>query len=240
MEFSQIEGDVFRVLPLLPPNHFHGAIADPPYLWNFGGRAFDRIGDSQAGGTNAVLAMEWNLRWLRDLHRVLVPGGYVAVFQGSKTAHRLAYAAELAGFEVLPMLVGITGQAMAQGWSVGKLIDRAAGAEREVVGLSASKPGLRGPPSRSNSGESVAQHADITAPATPLRLLVPFSGVGSEVVGAAQAGWPEITAIEKNASYVAQGACRIRAWGPYSLARAGEISGPEVANRRRGDQGELW
>jgi len=55
------------------------------------------------------------------------------------------------------------------------------------------------------------------------RLLVPFSGVLSEAIGAAQAGWPEILAIENSASYVAQGADRYRAWGPYGEDRQGRL-----------------
>lgn len=55
------------------------------------------------------------------------------------------------------------------------------------------------------------------------RLLVPFSGVLSEAIGAALAGWPEIAAIEKEKSFVEQGAARFRAWGPYSAERAEAI-----------------
>lgn len=95
-ELHQVEGDVFAVLPLLPADHFHGALIDPPFLWGFMNRAFDAQHRAQAGKTEAEKAVAWNLWWLRELHRVLVPG---------------AYAAELAGFGVLPMLCGITGKA---------------------------------------------------------------------------------------------------------------------------------
>lgn len=37
---------------------------------------------------------------------------------------------------------------------------------------------------------------------TPRRLLVPFSGSGSEMIGARKAGWDEITGIELSAEYV--------------------------------------
>jgi site-specific DNA-methyltransferase (adenine-specific) len=130
---SQIHGDVFDVLPRLPSDYFHGCVTDPPFNYSFMNRAFDRQHLKEMGSCEGEKSMTWNRRWLAEVYRVLVPGAYAAVFQGSRTYHRLAYAAELVGFEVLPMPVGLTGQSMAQGGNVGKLIDREAGAEREVV-----------------------------------------------------------------------------------------------------------
>lgn len=45
--------------------------------------------------------------------------------------------------------------------------------------------------------------------ATPRRLLVPYSGVFSEVIGAVQAGWDEIIGIEMNAEYCSMGKARL-------------------------------
>jgi len=175
IRLTQVEGDVFHVLPRLARCSFHGCVTDFPYHLAFMNRAFDRQHRAEAGSCEGEKAMFWNLRVLRELYRVLVPGAYAAVFQGSKTYHRLAYAAELAGFEVLPMLCGITGQAMAMGGAVGKLIDREADAERtEVVGTKLGRPGAAKDYSnqafvRSNTyggGEQLS--SDITAPATSL------------------------------------------------------------------------
>lgn len=55
------------------------------------------------------------------------------------------------------------------------------------------------------------------------RLLVPFAGVLSEAIGAALAGWPEIVAIEREETFVEQGAARFKAWGPFEAARAEAI-----------------
>lgn len=46
---------------------------------------------------------------------------------------------------------------------------------------------------------------------TPRRLLVPFAGSGSEMIGARKAGWDEITGIELSAEYVEIAAKRMRA-----------------------------
>ncbi len=44
--------------------------------------------------------------------------------------------------------------------------------------------------------------AKLILPAVPGNLLVPFSGSGSEMIGALKAGWPDVTGIEKEAEYV--------------------------------------
>ncbi|HZU33922.1 MAG TPA: hypothetical protein VFB79_22605 [Candidatus Angelobacter sp.] len=46
----------------------------------------------------------------------------------------------------------------------------------------------------------------------PRRLLVPFSGSGSEMIGAMQAGWEDVTGIEKEAEYVKIAEARIKHW----------------------------
>ena len=44
----------------------------------------------------------------------------------------------------------------------------------------------------------------------PRRLLVPFSGAGSEMIGALTAGWDEVVGIERETEYVADAARRMR------------------------------
>lgn len=47
---------------------------------------------------------------------------------------------------------------------------------------------------------------------TPRRILVPFSGSGSEMIGALLAGWDEAVGIERESDYVAIGEARLRFW----------------------------
>ena len=47
---------------------------------------------------------------------------------------------------------------------------------------------------------------------TPRRLLIPFSGSGSEIIGALRAGWDEVVGIELDADYCAIGVARIKYW----------------------------
>jgi len=44
----------------------------------------------------------------------------------------------------------------------------------------------------------------------PRRLFCPFAGVGSECIGAAQAGWEEVVGVELEAEYVVIGNARIK------------------------------
>ena len=46
----------------------------------------------------------------------------------------------------------------------------------------------------------------------PRRLLVPFAGVGSEMIGARLAGWEEVTGIELNEEYIEIGKARLAHW----------------------------
>lgn len=119
----------------------------------------------------------WHARWLAEAFRVLKPGGYLVAFGGSRTFHRLAVAIEDCGFEIRDVLSWHYGSGFPKGQNVGKAIDKAAGAERKVVGSGASScPDLaRGEPcrcaerlgdeGRSQSGGTV--HSPATAPATP-------------------------------------------------------------------------
>lgn len=52
----------------------------------------------------------------------------------------------------------------------------------------------------------------------PRRLLVPFAGSGSEMIGAEQAGWDEIVGIEREADYCATANARIFAQQPEQLS----------------------
>lgn len=60
---------------------------------------------------------------------------------------------------------------------------------------------------------------------TPRRILVPFAGSGSEIIGALRAGWDEAVGIEREPEYVAIAEKRIRHW-------LGEHCAPADRSRR--------
>lgn len=129
----------------------------------------------------------WSEVWLRAVWRVLKPGGHLLAFGGTRTAHRLACAAEDAGFEIRDRVLTLNGHVLGPevdwiygtGWpksmNVGKAIDAAAGAEREVVGTKIGQPGYSLAPSKGATvyGAGMGgtgdpeREAEITAPATP-------------------------------------------------------------------------
>jgi site-specific DNA-methyltransferase (adenine-specific) len=80
----------------------------------------------------------------------------------------MAVRIEDAGFEIRDMIAWVYGSGFPKSLDVSKAIDKAAGAEREVVGKSAHKPGIaNGTKGHSTVGGTIAQHVDITIAATP-------------------------------------------------------------------------
>jgi site-specific DNA-methyltransferase (adenine-specific) len=65
--------------------------------------------------------------------RVLKPGGHLLAFGGSRTYHRLAVAIEDAGFQIRDQIMWVYGSGFPKSLNIGKAIDKASGAEREVV-----------------------------------------------------------------------------------------------------------
>jgi DNA modification methylase len=72
--------------------------------------------------------------WATECLRVLKPGGHLLAFGGTRTSHRLVCAIEDAGFEIRDSLVWLYGSGFPKSLNVSKAIDKAAGAERAVVG----------------------------------------------------------------------------------------------------------
>jgi site-specific DNA-methyltransferase (adenine-specific) len=120
-----------------------------------------------------LLYQTWCETWLRECHRVLVPGGVIKVFGGTRMHHRIGAAMEAVGF----LDVGLEAWNYASGFpkslDVGKAIDKLKGVERKVVG---TKRGVRGAdgtghesamPGKAVGVKQVAVDVPVTAPATP-------------------------------------------------------------------------
>ena len=58
--------------------------------------------------------------------------------------------------------------------------------------------------------------AKMLLPPIPARLLVPFSGVGSEMIGAQLAGWDHIDGVEQDEDYCVDAYNRIVWWSQFS------------------------
>jgi site-specific DNA-methyltransferase (adenine-specific) len=155
-----LKGDCRQQLATLPDNSIHAIITDPPYELGFMGKTWDSTG------------IAYNLEVWQQCLRVLKPGGHLLAFGGSRTYHRLACAIEDAGFEIRDQIMWVYGSGFPKSLDVSKAIDKAAGAQREVieqrkfgarsgdgVTAGASNGGIRG-------GFDLKDNRSITAPAT--------------------------------------------------------------------------
>lgn len=122
-------GDCREVMATLDPESIHALVSDPPYGISFMSRKWDYDVPGEA-------------IW-REALRVLKPGAHALAFAGTRTYHRMAVRIEGAGFEIRDMISWLYGSGFPKSLDISKAIDRAAGAEREVVGTKAGLPGWR-------------------------------------------------------------------------------------------------
>jgi DNA modification methylase len=116
-----LQGDCREVMAALPSDSVDAIITDPPYGLSFMGNRWDY----DVPGVDV---------WAECL-RVLKPGGHLLAFAGTRTQHRMAVRIEDAGFEVRDLIAWVYGSGFPKSLDVSKAIDKAAGAEREVVGV---------------------------------------------------------------------------------------------------------
>lgn len=122
MTYTIHAGSNLDILPTLPDNSVDSIVTDPPYELGFMGKKWD----------NSGIAYSTEL-WTECL-RVLKPGGHLLSFGGTRTWHRVAVAIEDSGFEVRDSIAWMYGSGFPKSLDVSKAIDKAAGAEREVLG----------------------------------------------------------------------------------------------------------
>lgn len=236
-----ITGDVSEVLAELPDETFHAVLTDPPYgLGKLDARRLrallkawleGRDGEQTAGmlgrGWDAVVGPHvWE-----EMRRVCRPGALIFAYSHARTAHLQTMAMQLAGWQVLPQWTRLHGGAMALGQDVGKAIDKAAGAEREVVGTKLGLPGYSAAPGIPNAlyGRGIgatgttAGECDVTAPATPLARL--FDGYNTGVRNATE---PIVSAVNPPSGPWAVNA-EEHGCGGFNVGEARIPSGPDHA-----------
>jgi hypothetical protein len=152
MKHKLIHGDCLEKLKELPDNSVDSVVTDPPYGLSFMGKKWDYD----------VPSVEV---WAECL-RVLKPGGHLLAFAGTRTQHRMAVRIEDAGFEIRDMIAWVYGSGFPKSLDVSKAIDKAAGAEREVIERhiqSATRPNEH---AGATAHITMPNSWDITAPAT--------------------------------------------------------------------------
>ena len=117
-----INADCIEAMKAMPDNSVDSIVTDPPYELGFMGKSWDASG------------IAFNVEVWREALRVIKPGGHLIAFSGSRTYHRMAVAIEDAGFEIRDQIMWVYGSGFPKSHNISKGIDKAAGAEREVVG----------------------------------------------------------------------------------------------------------
>ena len=169
-------GDCLDTLRGMPDASVDAVVTDPPYGLGKEPDPRDVLrawldGEAYQPGGAGFMGKAWDAFvpspcvWSECL-RVLKPGGHLLAFAGSRTYDWIVLGVRLAGFEVRDQLLWLYGSGFPKSHNVSKAIDRAAGAEREVVGKAQSwnRPeSTDGHTARMNTSPGVY---DITAPAT--------------------------------------------------------------------------
>lgn len=150
-EDKLLVGNCLITLKTLDDASIDSIVTDPPYELGFMGKSWDASG----------IAYQVEL-WEQCL-RVLKPGGHLLAFGGTRTYHRMAVAIEDAGFEIRDSIHWTYGSGFPKSMNISKAIDKAAKAERKVVGTQRTNVGMQG--GNFTAGSKTAD-VPITAPAT--------------------------------------------------------------------------
>jgi site-specific DNA-methyltransferase (adenine-specific) len=105
----------------MPSESVDAIVTDPPYELGFMGKGWDASG------------VAYDVTLWSECLRVLKPGGHLLAFGGTRTYHRMTCAIEDAGFEIRDCIVWLYGSGFPKSHDVSKAIDKAAGAEREII-----------------------------------------------------------------------------------------------------------
>jgi site-specific DNA-methyltransferase (adenine-specific) len=157
MGYQVINGDCLTVMYAeLEDNSIDAIVTDPPYglsvhkpehiaaavaAW-LAGEVYTHKGKGFMGKSWDAFVPGPEV-W-REAMRVLKPGGHMAVFAGSRTVDLMGLSLRLAGLEIRDQLSWIYAQGFPKSLDVSKAIDKAAGAEREVVGSRAKAGDIKG------------------------------------------------------------------------------------------------
>ena len=177
-------GPCLDLLRSLPDASVDAVVTDPPY--GLGRPPPPRevlaawlAGEEYRPRGGGFMGQEWDSfvpgpeTW-SECYRVLRPGGHLVAFGGTRTIDWMALAVRLGGFEVRDMIGWTYFSGFPKSLDVSKAIDAAAGAEREVVGITTRRVGPIGTRRVDglNGSSTFRENPDnpgnlLTAPATP-------------------------------------------------------------------------
>lgn len=118
--YTLYHGNMLDLLDVIPPNSIDSIVCDPPYELNFMNKGWD----------NSGIAFDKNA-W-KKCFQVLKGGGYLLVFGGSRTYHRIACAIEDVGFEIRDCVMYLYGTGFPKSMDVGLAIDKKNGIDNRT------------------------------------------------------------------------------------------------------------
>ena len=165
MSAQIIHGDCLEKLRDLPDNSVDSLVSDAPGAISFMGKNWD----SDKGGRDHWIA--WVQSVMVECLRVLKPGAHGLVWGLPRASHWTATALENAGFEIRDVVTHCFGTGFPKSLDISKAIDKASGAEREVIGKSdnwrpSQSKGGAGFDATVGSGGGTLASIEITAPST--------------------------------------------------------------------------
>jgi site-specific DNA-methyltransferase (adenine-specific) len=187
MTYQILKGNSLDLLPTLADNSIDAIVTDPPYglgnpdpdyiikaiqQWASGDRSHIPEGKGFMGKSWDSFVPPPAI-WDECL-RVLKPGGHLLAFAGTRTYDLMGISIRMAGFEIRDSIGWVYGSGFPKSMDVSKAIDKAAGAEREVIGTKPQAPKFNlSDKGGNNTGynkrleEGALPEFNITAPSTP-------------------------------------------------------------------------
>jgi len=153
----------------LPEASVDFVVTDPPYGLSF----MEKDWDHDVPGPE----------YWRAIARVCKPGALMLAFGGTRTYHRLICAIEDAGWDIRDCLMWLYGQGFPKAADVGKMIDKAKGAVREVVGTKLGQPGY----SLADNGRTNEVYGDLHNPEAECAITAPATAEATRWTGWANA-----------------------------------------------------
>ena len=157
--------DCLDVLCEMAENSIDAIVTDPPAGIGFMGLEWDK----NKGGRDKWI--DWMAEVAAECLRVIKPGGHALVWALPRTSHWTATAWENAGWEPRDRICHIFGSGFPKSANISKMIDKAAGAEQEVIGIdpvrfARLKNQIDGSVSTGEQWKHGGRNVIITAPAT--------------------------------------------------------------------------
>ena len=115
-----ITGDCLEVMKDWPDNSVDAIVTDPPYGLEFMGKGWDKVLPNPKIWTECL--------------RIAKPGVFLLCFGGTRTYHRITCGLEDASWEIRDCMMWLYGSGFPKSHNISKAIDKAAGAERKIVG----------------------------------------------------------------------------------------------------------